>query len=64
MDINDACIRNVTPCDLVHRHELFVEKHAPSIFQDNSALKMEAGMSSESMAQYTNVLGVTSQSLR
>jgi hypothetical protein len=61
MHINDAVIRNVTPCDLVHRHERFVEKHAVSIFQKISALKMEAGMSSETMTQSTNV---TSQSLR
>jgi len=34
------------------------------IFQDISALKMEAAGSFERMAQSTNVLGVTSQSLR
>ena len=64
MDINDAVIRNVTPCDLVHRHERFVEKHAVSIYQDICALKMEAAEDLETMAKCTNVLGVTSQSLR
>jgi hypothetical protein len=55
---------NVTPYDLVHSNERFGEKHAVSIFQNIFGLKMEAADSFETRAQPTNVLGVTSQSLR